>query len=124
MTTGMQTIIDLRREGSKPRAVFVDLVEFIGAYDAEEFCFDSASGIVHVCIGPDERVADIDFRPLIGLRVYVSDFTGDGARHRKASAMVAAVEPAHLLMPVQEPDRLTVHQRWAGAPVRTETFHV
>ena len=118
--TGMDEIVSLRRAGLRPSAVFVDLV---AEAPSDEFVL-SACGVVEVAIGRADRLSEIDFRPLVGLRVHISDFTGDRQRHRRAAAMVAAVEPSHLVMPVWEGDTLAVHQRWAGSPARTETFRV
>lgn len=122
--TGLQTIADLRRAGVKPKSVFVHLVDALGAYDAELYAFDEFTGIVCVHVARSDSLAGLDFRPLTGLRVHLSDFTGDSARYRKAAKLIADAGPAHLVMVVWEGETLAVHQRRAGDPARTESFRV
>jgi hypothetical protein len=122
--TGMQTVIALRQSGFKPTAVFVDLVELIGKYDAEIYAFDELRGNVRINIARAESLNDIDFRPLVGLRVHVSDCTNDVARHRKLASLIARANASHMVMPVWEGETLAVHQRFAGDPARTESFRV
>ena len=121
--TGMKTVTALRRAGVKPKAVFVDLVERLGMHETEAYAL-APSGIVAVNIVRGNSLTDIDFRPLVGLRVFLNDYAGDAKRFRKVANLIAAVNPAHLIMAVQEGETLAVHQRWAGDPVRTETFRV
>ena len=118
--TGMDVVVELRRSGLKPRAVFVDLV----ANAPRDPHALSASGIVNVNIARTDSLADIDFRPLVGLLVFVCDFDGTGTRHRTAATMLAAIEPRHLVMPIWHGETLVVHQRWAGTPARTETIRI
>ena len=117
---GMAEVLALRRSGVKPAAVFVDLV----AMAKPDRYAMSRSGIVTVDIGRAESLADVDFRPLVGLQVFVSDIAGDIARHRRCAALIAAINPRHLVMPIWRGEKLTVHQRWAGTPVRTESYSV
>ena len=117
--TGMDTVVDLRRQRFKPAAVMVDLIARAAKKDPYSL---SPSGIVTVNIGADDSLADIDFRPLIGLMVFVSDHTGNTTRHRKVAALIADADAAHLVMPVWHGDAIAVHQRWAGEPPRTESF--
>lgn len=119
--TGMPTVVALRRDGLKPAAVIVDLVDQLGRLDSEQFAL-TASGMVSVTIPRADSLASLDFRPLVGLTVHLHDSTGDLKRHRKAAKLIAAVDPAHLVMPVWEGQELAIHQRWAGSPARTETF--
>jgi len=116
--TGMDVVIALRRSGVKPSAVFIDLVK---EAPRDPYAL-GPTGIVNINIARTDSLAEIDFRPLVGLRVHVIDHVDDRARHRKVAAMVAAVNPVHLTMPVWEGDTLAVHQRWAGEPARTETY--
>ena len=118
--TGMDMVVELRCAGAKPSGVFVDLVD---EARSDPYAL-SDTGIVNVNIGRTDRLADIDFRPLVGLRVHVYDFIGDRARHRRAAALIAAVEPELLVMTVVDGDNLVVHRRFAGDPARTETLHL
>lgn len=120
--TGMHTVIALRKNGLKPAAVVVDLVHTIGKYDAEKFAFNESSGIVSVNIAAAESLNDIDFRPLVGLQVFVHDNTGNRARHRRVCALIANSEAEHLVMPVWDGVDVTVHQRWSGTPPRSESY--
>jgi len=113
----MDVVIELRRSGVKPAAVFVDLVR---EAPRDPYAL-GPTGIVNVNIGRSDSLSEIDFRPLVGLRVHVIDNVGDLARHRKVAAMVASVDPAYLVMPVLDGASLVLHQRWAGNPARTET---
>ena len=117
---GMDAVLALRRSGVKPAAVFVDLV----AKAKPDRYAMSRSGIVTVDIGRADSIADADFRPLVGLRVFVSDMAGDMTRHRRCASMIAAINPKHLVMPIWIGEKLTVHQRWAGTPIRTESYSV
>jgi len=120
---GMKTLIGLRREGHQPGAVFVYLVPQLGPLDVERYAL-SLQGNVDVSIPASEPLSGIDFRPLVGLQVHVTDVTGDRARHRKVAAMVAEVNPRLLVMPVADGDGFTVHIRRAGDPPTTETIRM
>jgi hypothetical protein len=123
--TGMQTLIALRKAGVRPNVVFVDLVKEIGKYDAEPYSLNEYTGIVSVNVADGESLNDLDFRPLVGLRVHASDNTENPARYRRLCSLIAKVNPEHLVMAVWRGEELTVHQRWAGAPdARTESFSV
>lgn len=117
---GLQTVAGLRREGVKPTAVFVYLVDRLGPLDAERFAL-SSFGHVEVTIPRADSLAELDFRPLFGLTVHLANFCDDVKRHRHAARLIAAVNPAHLVMPVWEGECLAVHHRWAGDPARSET---
>ena len=117
--TGIEVILELRRSGVKPSAVMVDLVPRNAVRDAHAM---SSSGIVTVDIGTTDSLSDIDFRPLVGLRVFVADFASDPARHSRVCRLIAKVKAAHMVMPVWKGESLTVHQRWAGDPIRSESF--
>lgn len=126
--TGLEAVATLRRKRARPRVVFVDLerpsTERLPSWWSNE---ELDPGLLHVTIGPDDALADIDFRALTGLNVHVSDYVGNKRRYRKLAAMIAEVEPAHLVMPVWEGDTLVVHQRWAATPeakARTTTYRV
>ncbi len=119
--TGMDTVIDLRRAGRRPGAVFVRLVDLA---PRDPYAL-SSTGNVAIDIARADSLATIDFRPLVGLTVVVSDHADDRARHRKVAALIAAVEPALLVMSVTDGDTYCVHRRWAAtadAPARTETL--
>ena len=118
--THLDLIADIRRRGLKPDAVFVDLVSAIDAGN------DGLSLTGHVVceIAQHEALADIDFRPLRGLRVHLQDIAGDLERHRRAAALIAAVEPACLVMPIHDDEGMTLHRRFAGNPATSDTYRV
>lgn len=118
--TGMDVVIELRLAKLKPAAVFVYLVHHV----APNPCPMGPSGIVSVDIPMSDSLASLDFRPLVGLTVHIVDTTGSRDRHRKAAAMVAAVDPELLVMPVSNGDQLLVHRRIAGTPAQTETIRL
>ena len=118
--TGMETVADLRRDGVKPAAVVIDVVTTIRAIDAEAYAL-SPSGIVSVHIARADSLADIDFRPLHGLTVHIH---GERERQARVSKLVAAVEPARLVVPVENDDGWTVHIRIAGNPPTSEVFAI
>lgn len=110
--TGLDTVIELRKRGLKPKAVFIDLVLALAAIDEPL----SLSGIAYVEILASDSLAAIDFRALVGLNVHVYDNAGDPNRQRKVASMVAAVEPALLVVPMVDGATWTVHRRFAGNP--------
>ncbi len=120
--TGMKTVIALRRKMVKPSAVFIDLVERISHLEAEFLSFNENTGIVHLTIAAEERLCDLDFRPLVGLTVHLHTDSATQARGRLLAAMVASVNPKHLVWSVPSGELTTVHQRFAGDPPRTESY--
>lgn len=126
--TGLEAVVAMRRRRVKPGAVFVDLERAARPRGPSWWDDDELNpSLLHVAITPSDALADIDFRALTGLVVYVLDNTSSLRRYRKVAAMIAEVEPAHLVMPVWEGDTLVVHQRWAAtdtAPARTATYRV
>lgn len=116
--THLDLIVSIRSRGAKPNAVFVDLVKIIDTGNDGL----SMSGHVVCEIPASESIADIDFRPLRGLRVHVQDLAGDIDRHRLAAKLIAAVEPECLVMPVVDGDSWTIHRRFAGDPVISQTY--
>lgn len=118
--TGMQTLVALRQQGMKPSAVFVDLVKTIGKYEAERFSFAEGSGVLSIHIAEADSLADIDFRPLVGLQVFVSEFADDKARHVAACKAIDKAGASHMVTPFWNGEDLTVHQRHADGT--TERF--
>ena len=108
--TGMETVAKLRQQGAKPEAVVIDLVETIHAIDSEAYSL-SPTGIVSVHIARSDSLADIDFRPLHGLIVHIH---GERKRQARVSKMVAAVEPARLVVPVEYSEGWRVYIRNSG----------
>jgi hypothetical protein len=110
-------VIALRNAGLKPRAVFLDLV----AAKFRKQPTITEGGVVTCQIVPDQSLADIDCRPLVGLTVHVQDFTGSRDRHRALARLVAAAGPALLVMPVLANDGgLTLHKRFANGETTTD----
>lgn len=118
--TGLKTVSALRRDGLKPAAVAVDLVETIGQFDHEDYAL-SAAGIVNVHIARADSLADIDFRPLVGLTVIIH---GERKRQARVAKLIAAVEPALLVVPVEHDGGWTVHRRFSGAPITQDRFEI
>lgn len=87
--TGMKTLIALRRNGVKPEAVMVDLAHAIAKYDAEAYAFAENSGIVSINIAHAESLNDIDFRPLVGLKVFAFDNTGNPLRYDRLCELLS-----------------------------------
>jgi hypothetical protein len=114
---GMDTVISVRREGMKPSCVLVYLVDAID----HEGASISEKGTVIVEIAKHESLSDIDFRPLVGLYVLLCDVVDDMARYRQLGALVAAVNPSRLVMPIDDGETYTVHRREGG---KTESFRL
>lgn len=108
--TGLDTVVQIRRRGLKPKAVFIDLVQSKSNIVQPL----SEHGIVNIEIVADEQISCIDFRPLVGLSVHVYDNTASPKRHRRVAAMVAAIAPSLLVVPVPEGSTWTVHRRFAN----------
>lgn len=112
---GMDTVIKLRRSRCKPAAVFVDLV----ANHDRDLYRVGPTGIVCVEIAAGESIADIDFRPLIGLHVHLSDIAGNHERVRQVAKAIAAVRPSILVAPRSDGG---FHALQDGNPPLTETY--
>jgi hypothetical protein len=111
----MSTLVSLRRSGSKPGAVFVYLIE---QHDTKQPSM-SQHGNAAIEIRSADAVADIDFRPFVGLNVHLCDVVGDTQRYRQIAKGIAAAKPARLVMPIETADGMVVHQLEHG---KTETF--
>jgi hypothetical protein len=110
-------VIALRRQGVKPRGVFVDLV----AAKFREQPILTQGGVVTCQIPPSQSLSDLDCRPLVDLTVHVQDFTDSRERHLALARLVAQAEPALLVMPVHcDNGVLIVHRRYGGANPTTE----
>lgn len=112
---GMSTLVQLRSAGQIPDAVFVYLVD---KHDDQQPIM-SDKGNLAIEIRNTDALVDIDFRPLVGLKVFLCDVVGDAKRYRQLGVLIAAAEPWRLVMPMQGPDGLVVHYRENGT---TETF--
>ncbi|MEI2676499.1 MAG: hypothetical protein V9G29_00740 [Burkholderiaceae bacterium] len=110
--TGLSELIALRRSGLKPAAVFIDIVSSRAAI----FAPIGDNGIAYLEIEASDCLASIDFRPLVGLNVAIFDNTGNDRRHRQVAALVRAVEPARLVVPIAAGGTWAVHCRHAGNP--------
>ena len=103
----MDFLAKLRSSGVKPKFVMLDLAP---GKPIHPWCTD---GAVHAEIGSAESLTDIDFRPLVGLRVHLGDRSGNEARLRKVSKLAAEVDPALLIVYVEQGGSFTMHRRWA-----------
>lgn len=94
---GMETVIKARKQGVKPFAVFVQLVrEVTPPADGQHM---GHTGVVTVQIADRESLSDLDFRPLVGLKVSLEDHTSQPLRQNSAFAAIKHVKPKRLWMP-------------------------
>lgn len=119
--TGMRTLIALRKSGLKPSCVVLCLVKAIDPLEAEAYAFSETTGNLDINIAENESLNDIDFRPLVGLMVMAFNNAENAERYRRLCSLVAKVNPSHMVMSVQTGEQWTVHQRWAGEPIRVES---
>lgn len=102
---GLANVIETRRGGRKPAAVFVQLVASPRAVN----CFLDPWGVCHVEVGSGDILTDLDLRPLIGLWVIVYDLAEDPKRHAALCKLIAAAKPARLQMAVRLDNAWLVH---------------
>lgn len=114
----LQAIAALRRRGKKPRCVMVDLVSD-GCTPLQPAIGDR--GIAWVDVPRSVGIADIDWRPLTGLSVHLSDSVGNRARLQAVAKAIAEVEPALLAVFIERDGVTTMHRRFAGSPTRTDS---
>lgn|SRR5574343_186407 len=103
----MQFVERLRRSGETPECVFLDVV----AGKAQPAWY--AGHGVHAEIGPDESIADIDFRPLVGVPVQLGARGGDAQRMRCIAKRVAEAKPSLLCVFTDENGAFVMHRLWA-----------
>lgn len=117
----LQAIATLRRRGRKPRCVMVDLVP-----DGLQPTTPAIGhrGIAWLDIPRSVGVADIDFRPLVGLQVHLGDSVGDATRLRAVAKAIAEVEPSLLCVFTERDGTTTMHRRFAGDPPRQESVRL
>lgn len=111
---GMDTVIALRRQGMKPSFVMVDLVTERSRFAT----LADHGGTLTIEILPNDRIGDIDFRPLFGLYVHLQDMTDDAARLKAAGKAIAEVKPGRLVMAFPGGS----HVLTSGNPPTTETY--
>jgi hypothetical protein len=87
------------------------MLDLVAGQPLPAWCTET--GAVHAEIGAEESLADVDFRPLVGLRVHLSDRSGDEARLRRAAKLAAEVNPELLCVFVERGDSMTMFRRWA-----------
>ena len=114
----LQAIANLRQRGRKPRCVMVDLVA-----DGLKPTTPAIGqrGIAWLDIPRSVGVADIDFRPLVGLQVHLGDSVGDPNRLRAMAKAIAEVEPSLLCVFTEHNGATTMHRRFAGDPPRQDS---
>jgi hypothetical protein len=113
--TGLETVLKLRRQGFKPSAVYIDLVQ-----DRSRIPAFSDFGIVTVEVFPTDSINSIDFRPLVGLNVMLNDYTDSPKRLRSASKAIAEANPCTFVVPTLKSGVWTIHRRFAGDPPTIE----
>lgn len=90
---GLRDLAEIRAEGLRPRAVWVELIKAHGPWSVL-----SRQGNLTIEILPTDSLAELDFRPLVGLDVTVSDHTGNQTRLKRIAAMVGAIKTKTLVM--------------------------
>lgn len=90
---GLRELVEIRSEGLRPRAVWVELVKAHGPWDSL-----SRHGDLTIEILPTDSLAELDFRPLVGLDVTVADHTDSPKRLKRIAAMVGAIKTNTLVM--------------------------
>jgi hypothetical protein len=100
---GLGDLVDIRAEGLKPRAVWVELVKAHGPWGSL-----SRQGNLTIEILPTDSLAELDFRPLVGLDVTVSDHADSPKRLKRIAALVGAIETKTLVM--RDGDRLHIRR--------------
>lgn len=99
----MDFIADLRLKGRKPAFVMLDLA------DKAMPAWSSERGAVYADIAAGDPLADMDFRPLVGLKVHLWDGTGNEARLRRVAKACAEAKPALLTVLTGK----GLHRLWA-----------
>ena len=102
----MQFIASLRHRGIAPAFVMLDVVP-----KAQPAWY--AGHGVHAEIGDGESLADIDFRPLVGLQVQLGARGSEASRLRRVAKRVAAAKPALLCVFTDEEGQFVMHRLWA-----------
>ena len=115
--SGLDIIATLRRKGAKPTHVMLDLVP---GHPLPAWC--TSTGAVHAEIGAAESLADIDFRPLVGLSVQIGDRSGNEARLRRVAKLAAEVNPHMLAVFIGRGESMTMHRRLADGRTDRSTL--
>jgi hypothetical protein len=115
--TGMDAVIELRREGVQPACVMVDIVRDLDRGQT----LMRRYGIVTVQIPATDSLADLDFRPLVGLYVQAFDLMNDPERHTAVAKAIVDVNPRLFVMHTQS-DTYVAHVREAGDPPVTRSY--
>lgn len=87
----LDSIAYLREQGARPDSVSVALVP------GKPMRATIHRGSVAVDVPAAASLADIDWRPLVGLKVLLIDLAGDERRHRRAAKLIAEALPASLV---------------------------
>ncbi len=106
---GLEQVARVRLAGRKPTSVHVHLVE---AIDRTFSPFAWRSGALSIEVSPDADLSAIDFRPLVGLDVYLCGSSVDKARFKKLAGRIWDV-PTKLLavsMPTRAGEALFVRR--------------
>lgn len=112
---GMSALMALRLQRIKPDAVFVYLVE--RKDDQQPIMSDKRNLVIE--IERSDSLSEIDFRPLIGMKVHMCNVGEDAQRYRQLGALMAKAKPARLVMPIETESGMVVHQLEDG---KTGTF--
>lgn len=122
--TALAIVAALRRKGLKPPSVWVDLVPDGRRPMPQDVADPHFGGIVWLDIPRSIGIADLDFRPLVGLSVQLGDSAGDPIRLRAVAKAIAEVEPASLCVFVERDGATTMHRRTAGNPPTQGSFRL
>ena len=101
----LRFVAELRGRGIKPACVGIEAVP---GKAAQPWFSD---GTVHAEIGSSESLSDMDFRPLVGLKVQLGLMGGDYARVRQIAKRAAEVKPS--VLAVFDPTNRVLHRLWA-----------
>jgi len=113
----LRAIASIRRAGRKPKRVDIDLVT--EAVPDPDPLFGGAAWLQ---IPRSAGIADIDFRPLVGLQVFVTDRDGNPGRLRALSKAVADIGPELLVVFTERDGVTTMHRRFAGKPPQQDSI--
>jgi hypothetical protein len=104
---GLQFLASVRRQGIKPGYVMLDVVprKALPAW--------VSGNSAHVEIGAEERLSDMDFRPLVGLSVQLGGAGCSDVRLRRAAKLAAEAKPALLCVFTGSGEDFTMHRLWA-----------
>jgi hypothetical protein len=110
---GMKDVLKARKSGVKPSAIFMRLVP------ENTYSGMGNTGVVTTEIGPNESLADLDFRPLHGQMVCLEDHSDCPKRLALVEAAILAVQPEILWLPYYDGDGFVLRIHRKDKPMET-----